>query len=122
MDNNSLENLNINDILGSLSAADMDMLKSAAASILGGESGEKAPKKPSLPQAAQNPLGISGDDFQMMMRAKSIFDKMNSATNKNTDLIMALKPHLSPENQEKADSAIRLLRLFEILPLLKDLF
>ncbi len=122
MDHNSLENLNINDILGSLSAADMDMLKSAAASILGGESGEKAPKKPSLPQAAQNPLGISGDDFQMMMKAKSIFDKMNSATNKNTDLIMALKPHLSPENQEKADSAIRLLRLFEILPLLKDLF
>ena len=121
MDNN-LENLNLNEILGSLSAADMDMLKNAAASILGGEKEEKPQSAPSLPQSAQNPLGINADDFKMMMKAKSIFDKMNSASNKNTDLIMALKPHLSPENQEKADSAIRLLRLFEILPLLKDMF
>ena len=119
---NSLENLNLNEILGSLSAADMDMLKNAAASILGGGNEEKPKEPPTLPQTAQNPLGIGAEDFQMMMKAKSIFDKMNSASNKNTDLILALKPHLSPENQEKADSAIRLLRLFEILPLLKDMF
>lgn len=119
MDN--LENLNINEILSSLSAADMDMLKNAAASILGEQEEKKAPS-PALPQSTQNPLGINAEDFRMMMKAKSIFDKMNSASNKNTDLILALKPHLSPENQEKADSAIRLLRLFEILPLLKDMF
>lgn len=118
---NSLENLNLNEILGNLSAADMDMLKNAAASILGSNE-EQAPKQTTTPQAAQSQLGIDADDFKMMMKAKSIFDKMNSASNKNTDLILALKPHLSPENQEKADSAIRLLRLFEILPLLKDMF
>ena len=70
----------------------------------------------------QNPLGLNADDFNMMMKAKSIFDKMNSASNKNTDLIMALKPHLSPENRNKADTAIKILKLFDVLPLLKDLF
>ena len=67
-------------------------------------------------------LGISSADLNMMMKAKKIFDKMNSASDKNTDLIMALKPHLSPENRNKADTAIKILRLFDALPYLKELF
>ena len=58
----------------------------------------------------------------MMMKAKSIFDKMNSASSKNADLINALKPHLSEESRKKADNAIRIMKLFEVLPYLKDLF
>lgn len=69
-----------------------------------------------------NSLGINADDFKMMMKAKTIFDKMNNTSDKNTDLILALKPHLSPENRNKADIAIKILRLFDILPMLKDLF
>lgn len=127
---------NINDIISGLSQDDIEMLKGVAQSILGGDgedniaqsgdaaqstrqSAEKnAPPVQNLP--AQ--LGISSADLNMMMKAKKIFDKMNSESDKNTDLIMALKPHLSPENRNKADTAIKILRLFDALPYLKELF
>ena len=120
---------NLNDIIASLSADDINMLKGVASSILGGEE-EKAPPPPepnslSLPQGGNlglSSLGLGADDFNMMMKAKTIFDKMNSTTNKNTDLILALKPHLSPQNRDKADTAIKILRLFDMLPMLRELF
>jgi hypothetical protein len=116
---------NINEIISSLSNEDIEMLKGVAGSILG-QSGENA-KSDSLPAMASSSnqlasLGLGSDDFQMMMRAKAIFDRMNSASSKNADLINALKPHLSPESRKKADNAIRILKLFEVLPYLKDLF
>ena len=128
---------NINDIISGLSQDDIEMLKGVAQSILGGDgeqnqaaqsgdaaqstrqsAGKNAPPVQNLPTQ----LGISSADLNMMMKAKKIFDKMNSASDKNTDLIMALKPHLSPENRNKADTAIKILRLFDALPYLKELF
>lgn len=124
---------NLNDIINSLSADDINMLKGVASSILGEEA-----QSSNQPQSAQNNtalnstalsntgltqgLGLDGLDFDMIMKAKTIFEKMNSANNKNVDLIMALKPHLSPETQNKADQALRILKLFEVLPLLRELF
>ena len=61
-------------------------------------------------------------DFDMLMKAKTIFEKMNNTTSKNADLIMALKPHLNPDKQNRADQALRILKLFEVLPLLRELF
>ncbi len=121
---------NLNDIISSLSADDINMLKGVASSILGGsnEENEKTDNKQNQNQNtgqgsnALASLGINTDEFNMMMKAKTIFDKMNSASNKNTDLIMALKPHLAPEHRAKADAAIKILRLFDVLPYLKDLF
>ncbi|MCI6245280.1 MAG: hypothetical protein MR619_05260 [Eubacterium sp.] len=123
---------NLNDIISSLSADDINMLKGVASSILGnaGENAQSNPSPaPSAPSAPASPasnalasLGLNAGDFNMMMKAKAIFDKMNSASNKNTDLILALKPHLSPENRSKADTAVKILKLFEVLPMLKDLF
>lgn len=69
-----------------------------------------------------NPLGLSISDFNMILKAKNIFEKMNSKSSKNADLIIALKPHLSAKSQDKADQAIKMLQLFEILPYLKELF
>ena len=51
-------------------------------------------------------LNFGKADFEMMMKAKSIFDRMNRSSNKNVDLIRALKPHLSPKSQNKADQAL----------------
>lgn len=128
---------NINDIISGLSQDDIEMLKGVAQSILGGDgeqnqavqSGDAAQstrqsagKNASPVQNLPAQLGISSADLNMMMKAKKIFDKMNSASDKNTDLIMALKPHLSPENRNKADTAIKILRLFDALPYLKELF
>ena len=115
---------NINDIISSLSADDIEMLKGVASSILGEEgNAEKSTNLPAKqPQNQLASLGLNPDDFQMMMKAKSIFDRMNSASSKNADLINALKPHLSEESRKKADNAIRIMKLFEVLPYLKDLF
>lgn len=140
---------NINDLIANLSSQDMEMLKGVASSILGGNdnngqqsdfgSSPQMQNNNPMPQqnngmgqfaqsSSQNPLAGLGDlnfsqsDFQMMMKAKSVFDKMNNTKSKNADLIMALRPHLSEKTQDKADQALKILRLFEVLPLLKDVF
>ena len=129
---------NINDIISSLSAEDIEMLKGVAGSILGENTAQSSqPAKPksnvnSNPGtnanananalAALGDLNLNSDDFKMMMRAKGIIDKMNSSQSKNADLINALKPHLSKDSQKNADQAIRILKLFDVLPYLKDLF
>lgn len=119
---------NINDIISNLTPDDINMLKGVASSILG----EGAPKNTQSTtqnfnnnqNALQslNSLGLDSLDFNMIMKAKSIFDKMNNTPNKNVDLIMALKPHLRPETQNKADQAMKIIKLFEVLPLLRELF
>lgn len=115
---------NINDIISSLSNEDIEMLKGVASSILGGDGAgsneEKISEKPS--QNLLGGLNLNPEDLDMMMRAKRIFDRMNSTSSKNADLINALKPHLSKESQHKADQAIRIMKLFEMLPYIKDLF
>lgn len=141
----------INQIIANLTPQDMEMLRGVAASILGDGGQGSAPGAASPPgsqpkpgsansavqqltdtvagaQNMQNLLsGLEGlnfgkADFEMMMKAKSIFDRMNRSSNKNVDLIRALKPHLSPKSQNKADQAMQILRLFEVLPMLEELF
>ena len=128
-----MDNVNINDILSSLSNDDIEMLKGVAGSILNQsdtQSSAQQQKPPqSTPQSAPqdrqslppqiNGLNFNSDDFAMIMKAKSIFDRMNKTSSKNADLINALKPHLSEQSRQKA---IRILKLFDMLPYLKDLF
>ena len=112
---------NINDIISSLSDDDIEMLKGVASSILGdGNAPEQKPsaEKNNLP----NGLNLSQSDLNMMLKAKTIIDKMNNTSSKDADLILALKPHLSEESKAKADKAIRILKLFDILPYIKELF
>lgn len=138
---------NLNDIISSLSLDDINMLKGVANSILGENADSNPPTQiSSIPpkdnkqnnstqnavhnqqvnlgdlSSALGSLGLNSDDFNMMMKAKTIFDKMNHTSSKNADLILALKPHLSESSRQKADQAIKILKLFEILPYLKDLF
>lgn len=131
-----MDNVNINDILSSLSNENIEMLKGVAGSILNQsdmQSSAQQQKPPqSTPQSAPqdrqslppqiNGLNFNSDDFAMIMKAKSIFDRMNKTSSKNADLINALKPHLSEQSRQKADQAIRILKLFDMLPYLKDLF
>lgn len=118
---------NINDIISSLSSEDIDMLKGVASSILGEAAADNVPNPKPAETKEQNALmpggiGFDNIDFDMIMKAKTIFEKMNSVQSKNADLILALKPHLNAETQNKADQALRILKLFEVLPLLRELF
>lgn len=134
-------------LISSLSSDDIDMLKGIADSILGG--GDKQPEelpkpvpksepsKPSFDLSALSGLiGGSGDsggsggfnigpsEIGMIMKIKSAFEKLNNnnTTNNNTQLIEALKPHLSPARRSRADEALQMMRMMDMLPLLQDLF
>lgn len=131
-----MDNVNINDILSSLSNDDIEMLKGVAGSILNQSDTQSSAQQQKPPQSTPqstsqdqqslppqiNGLNFNSDDFAMIMKAKSIFDRMNKTSSKNADLINALKPHLSEQSRQKADQAIRILKLFDMLPYLKDLF
>ena len=65
--------------------------------------------------------GIFGNiDPETILKLMDIFSKLNSP-DKNTELLMALKPHLRTENQAKLQRAATLLKILSLLPLLKDL-
>lgn len=104
---------NINDIISGLSSQDIEKLQSLASSIIGDNM-----QTPS--QTASSPPDKS--ELEMIMKAKKIMDKMNSTTSKDAGLILALKPYLSEQKRMRADQSIRMLKLFEILPYLKELF
>ena len=114
---------NINDIISSLSDDDIEMLKGVASSILGdGNANEQKSAESDKKSVLPNGLNLSQSDLNMMLKAKTIIDKMNNTSAKDADLILALKPHLSEESRAKADKAIRILKLFDILPYIKELF
>lgn len=114
---------NINDIISSLSDDDIEMLKGVASSILGdGNANEQKSAESDKKSVLPNGLNLSQSDLNMMLKVKTIIDKMNNTSSKDADLILALKPHLSEESRAKADKAIRILKLFDILPYIKELF
>ena len=72
-----------------------------------------------------NSADESGDDIfdginiDMILKIGEIMSKMNEQ-DKNTELLLALKPHLRDENRAKMDTAVKLFRLISLLPYLKD--
>lgn len=60
----------------------------------------------------------SPDQLGMIM---SLMSKLGSQKDdERTRLLHALKPYLSEKRQEKTENAIKILRLLELLPLIKD--
>lgn len=58
-------------------------------------------------------------DINMIMGLQQIFSKMN-VSDKNSQLLLALKPHFGEARRHKVDQAISMMRLMSILPALKD--
>lgn len=69
---------------------------------------------------SENSGGLfSGIDFNSIMKIQEIMGAV-SGKDKNSELLLALKPHLSPEKQKKADKAIKLIKLLTIWNFIKD--
>ena len=62
---------------------------------------------------------FGGIDIEAVMKLGEMLSSMNKP-DKNTQLLLALKPHLRPENRSKVDSALKLMKIMSILPLLKE--
>ncbi len=90
-----------------------EKLSQAAQSLLGG----------SLPLDQNAPTqvgadGLLGDiDMGALLSALSAFRA--GGDDNRAALLMALRPHLSAQRQERVDAAVKLLKLAQLLPLLK---
>ena len=64
---------------------------------------------------------FSFDPTQMgnIMKMMNVL-KSNNKDDKNTKLLLALKPHLSIERGKKIDKAISILKIVKMIPLLKE--
>lgn len=125
-----MDQFNVNDLLSSLSPDDMNSLKSLANSLLGPtqkKDGNDAPStnKPNLPPPNQNSPQSSNDllgniDAETIAKIGSVMSMLNNNSNdERVALINALKPLLSEQRQNKADEALKIIRMIEILPILK---
>ena len=94
---------------------------------LSGENTQPPPPKPepefdfkklfSSPESQKNKE--DNVDFTKLLQLSKIFESA-SKPDKNTQLILALKPHLKEETQHKADSLIKIFKLMAVYPLLKE--
>lgn len=102
--------MDISEILSSLTDDDIRQLKNAANSIFGQDSQEK-----------QNARSESSNIFNADLLGN--IGKIGNAVSHDDDrtaLIKALKPLLSESRQQKADEVIKILRIIQLIPILKN--
>ena len=92
----------------------MNKVREMAQNLLGEDSaGEAENDTPKTGGAAFDSADIA--------RIMGIIGKLENRENDNrTKLLLALKPHLTGRRSQKVDSAVKLLKLIEALPLLKE--
>ena len=67
------------------------------------------------------PSALPGDDGIDIEKIAALVSMIKSGGDSNrTNLLRALKPHLSEPRKKKVDTAIKLLKIIDILPTLKD--
>ena len=105
----------INEILSDEES--MEQIKQLAEMLGMSPSEENSPTVAEQPQGAENMQGFP--DISKLMMLQSIA-KEASESDKDTALLIALKPHLSPERQKKADKAAKLLKVIAIVTAAKN--
>lgn len=98
----------INSLLDGLSEEDLSALGDAAQQLFGSQQ-SREPEADILG-------GINPDMIAKIMQIMPLLT--NAGDNDRTRLIAALKPMLSRARRRKADEAMQLIRLLEILPLI----
>lgn len=127
-----MDDMNLSGLLNSLSPEDIRSLQGIAQSLFGGQgqndqqAGPPDPQNVPAPAEGKSGVGdalgaLSGLDPAMMKKLSSIMGAMNGTRDDSRcAFIAALKPLLSPERRHKADEALRIMRLLEMLPILRD--
>ncbi len=90
----------------------IERLKTMAAGLFPAEE-EKEETAPAESSLSSLPIG---EIAQLM----PIISKLSSGEDERTALISAIKPFLSDKRRSRADTALKLLRIIDILPLIKD--
>ncbi|HCC35199.1 MAG TPA: hypothetical protein DEQ02_06010 [Ruminococcaceae bacterium] len=102
----------------------MENLRSLAGSLLGnmggGESPDSGGGENEQADGGFSMPSVSPGDMQMMMTLGKALSGMSNQSDDRTRLLLALRPHLSSERQERVDTAVKLLKLAGLLPLLSE--
>ncbi len=104
------------EIFNKLSAEDIASLQAAADAMFGGQSGESGESESQARQENTGGFQISPALLEKLSYFMGAMNKKDS----RSDLIYALKPHLSPARQKRADEAMQMMRMMELLPLLQQ--
>ena len=95
----------------------MNRVRQMAESILG-ESGDEVHAPSAAPDISALGDMLGSGELQSII---SVISKMKSAKDDSrVQLISALRPHLSEERKKRADTAIKILKLLDVLPLIKE--
>lgn len=83
------------------------------------ESEKETENEKSTDSGSLSDLLPKGFDFSSIMKIQNIMGAMKQK-DKNSELLLALKPHLSDEKKEKIDKAIKILKLLAIWNIIKE--
>ena len=86
----------------------MEKIKAMAQNLIGSP----------FPESPPAPTEEPGIDIGAVTKMLTLLK--NNKEDDRVRLLLALKPNLSPEKQQKVDSAIKILKLIDLAPLLKD--
>ncbi len=97
----------------------MEKIKAMASALFGGDDEPKSSQTDNT-GTVEN-VGLSLPDSFDPMKLIGIFSALNNQSADNrAALLMALKPHLSYERQERVEKAVKLLKIASLLPILRQ--
>ena len=106
-------------LLDSLQGQDISSLLNTASAFLSQEPSD-APQ--TQPPHEEDTSDFSMPDPALLLKLTQLFALLNSKqSDPRTDLLNALRPLVTPERQQRIDTAARMLQLIRILPQLKEL-
>ena len=113
----------VSELLGSMSEEELNNLQEAAQSLfsqLGGES-DNAEKENAQASSAPGFDAFGAGMFtpELLAQLTKIMGSMN-ARDPRTDLILALRPHLSRRRQKRAEQAVQMMKMLDLLPALQS--
>lgn len=111
------ESFDLSGLLQSLQGQDLSALLETAGALLG-EQGPDAPQT----EPPQDAAAFSMPDPALLHKLTQLFSLLSSREHDpRTDLLLALRPLVRPEKQQRIDTAARMLQLLQILPQLREL-
>jgi len=110
----------ISSMLGNMSDDELQNLQDAAQSLFasfGQADGDSMHSEEGSHAHFDDSHNSAGNMFtpEMLARLSTMMQRMH-ARDPRTDLIMALKPHLSRSRQQRADQAAQMMKMFALLP------
>ncbi len=118
-----MSNQDISALLSSLSGEDFESLKKLASGLLGEKDNNSGEVSEALSSSGKT-QGEAADKSALLDMSKfaSLAPLLGEFTKHDdrTDFLMSLKPFLSEQRRPKADEAARLIRLINMIPLLRE--